>query len=331
MAPMIAATAHSGWQRLTPLLEAAGLSEPARAEAAHEEVEARLREADTPAALLFCTRPESLLIEAMEQDGDPAARLDAWLDSARTLLQAYRRNRRSAVIVDVDEALAAPDAFLDACARRFSLAVPETTPAPAQAEGEASTPDPVHALIAAQWAAASSDVAPLLEELEASRTPLAASSIQPATDSATAWQTYRELCGRAADESCVQDLQEENELLLLQLHQVQEELETYYLEAQDKEKKYQDLARAKSQLNERHNEVKKEKDELRKENRHLAKRRHELKKDIEKLEKEVARLARERDRARQQVQELKNSRSWKVTSPLRAVRGNSGTRPKAGA
>lgn len=297
MTPMIAATAHSGWQRLTPLLEAAGLSDPARAEAAHDEVEARLRGADTPTALLLCTRPERLLVQAMEQDEDPAARLDTWLDSARTFLQAYRRNRRNAVIVDVDEALAAPSAFLDTCARKFSLAVPETIPAPAQAEEQASTPDPVHALIAAQWVAADSDAVPLLEELEASRTPLAESGSQPHADAA--WQAYRETCSRAADESRVQDLQEENELLLLQLHQVQEELESYFLELRDEQAK---RTRAEETVKKRDQTIR---------NKNAA---------IDKKEEKYQHMLAQKKNLDRQLHALRHSRSWRMTAPIRALR-----------
>ena len=300
MAPTIAATAHSGWQRLVPLLEAAGLKDPPRAEAAYEEVEAQLREAHTPMALLFSTRPERVLTQAMEQGDDPAARLDAWVDSARTLLQAYRCNRRNAVIVDVDEAIAAPGEFLDACARRFSLAVPQTIPASAQAEQGEVPPDPVHALIAAQWVADSSSAVPLLEELDASRTPLTDLSILPGTDSASVWQAYREQCGRAADESRLQELKDENELLLLQLHQVQEELESYYIEAQDKEHERARLA-----------------DKL----EQLEKTSQEQTKEAERLSKELDRVRKDRDRVDSILKNMKASRSWRVTAPLRALTG----------
>ena len=300
MAPTIAATAHSGWQRLVPLLEAAGLQDPARAEATHEKIEARLRKADAPTALLFTTRPERLLAQAIEQDEDPAARLDAWIDSARTLLQAYRCNRRNAVIVDVDEAIAAPETFIDICARRFSLAVPKTIPAPAQAEKGEASQDPVHALIATQWVAASSNAVPLLEELDASRTPLTESGIPQAADVASAWQAYREVCARAANESRLQELQEENELLLLQLHQVQEELESYYLEARDKE---QERARLADKLEQ------------------SEKKRQEQTREVERLSKEVDRLRQDRDRVNGILKNMKASRSWRVTAPLRALTG----------
>lgn len=293
MAPIIAATAQSGWQRLIPLLQAAGLPDPVDAEVKPENLEARQREADPPAALLFYTRPEKILAHAMERDEDPAAALAEWSASAERVLQAYRRNRRNAMILDVEEAAVAPQAFLRALAERLQLSMPAEPPAAEQDETEGGPTDPVIALIATQWVTADPQVAPMFAELAASTLPLRHPASPQHGDCANVWQEYRTALQERRDDSRVQELQEENELLLLQLHQVQEELESYYLEAKDKEEQQRKAAE---------------------EAENLKKRRDELKRDNDSLQERVARLERN-------LSDIKNSASWKLTVPLRAVRG----------
>lgn len=76
----------------------------------------------------------------------------------------------------------------------------------------------------------------------------------------------------------LEELKEENELLLLQLHQVQEELESYYLTNLDLEKKASKQSK------------------LEKENRVLQQRAQVLS---------------------QKIDNMRHSKSWKLTKPLR--------------
>jgi chromosome segregation ATPase len=96
------------------------------------------------------------------------------------------------------------------------------------------------------------------------------------------------------------DLQEENELLLLQLHQVQEELEQYYLENLDHRKYREQVSKVREE------------------------KRHERTKHEDRLAKEKA--ARERDAKKHRIQMLKRdvrefetSNAWRLTAPLRFV------------
>lgn len=209
--------------------------------------------------LLFYTRPETAVVQAMQQGVDPIEALQHWQNNTQQLLAFYRRNRRKALLVDVSHALENPEFFVESCANTFSLEVnaaelPTLT---------TQHPSPLLQLIAEQLIAQGPKLSSLLAELEASSTALATdpqlcseydfsvlfqeyqlSGIQVSTlaeAQAAQAQQQAELAKLAAHaatlESSQQDTVQENELLLLQLHQVQEELEATFLTAQTAEQK----------------------------------------------------------------------------------------------
>lgn len=326
MEPIIAATVNSGWQRLKPILEAAGYPDPENAEASPDDLAARLGGEEAPAALLLWTRPEAVIEQAMVRNEDPAQALAEWIASARSLLHGYRRNRRKTLLVDVEHAVAAPDAFLRACADRLALTVPAETPALGEAPSDDTASDPVLRLIATQWAAATPEADELLEELEASAQPLAAACSTP-VDCAAAWQEYRTAQQERQDESRLRELQEENELLLLQLHQVQEELESYYLALQDERGKREETDQSLTSRNKKNKQLKKKLaardqtiNQLQKE---LSARDQAAKKrqaEIGKWEKRYQSIQARKERRDMQLQAMRQSRSWRITAPMRALR-----------
>ncbi|MDQ2070152.1 hypothetical protein [Natronospira bacteriovora] len=114
------------------------------------------------------------------------------------------------------------------------------------------------------------------------------------------------------------ELKEENELLLLQLHQVQEELESYYLELQD------EVGKRKAQ-----------EEKLAARDQTIKNKNWAIDKKEEKYQGMLAqkkRLDRELTRIREKNTAIQNSLSWKVTKPLRAIRRLTMRKPrKAGA
>ena len=255
---------------------------PAHAIGGIEAIEHWLKASDTTHLLAFQTPPETAIAEAIAQEGstlDDA--VDAWAESARKLLHAIRRNRKRTTLFEASAARANPGAFGEKVAEHLTLGVNKA--APQQSRDPESSRAALYRVIAAQAVAQSQDLQDLRDELEASAIPLAGAQAADAPD-----------CNQAlADLRKQQHLEEENELLLLQLHQVQEELETYYLENQ-----------------------KMNKDQ----------------KEIERLKGEVKRLAEQRDWAKHHMEKMKNSKSWKITAPLRGLRGGKGSaKPSAGA
>jgi hypothetical protein len=93
-------------------------------------------------------------------------------------------------------------------------------------------------------------------------------------------------------DATTKELSQENELLLLQLHQVQEELEKIFLQKQQLERQTHQLVE--TVKNEKNDELQQVKDEL--------------------LQKE-----RELEKLHQRDHKLKQSVSWKITSPIRAI------------
>ena len=240
-------------------------------------------------ALVLVEPPHTGLAAALgaNPSTDPAAWLAQWLEGARALLHAAQREPHRYVFIDVLEARAHPEALATLLGERFGLTGLPAWPAPP----EASALNLTLALLATSAVAARS----LLQGLRACCVPLGAEDAAPAPEeppppqalagrAILAVQAEREagvqhterlqaqLAQAQAQAQALQaDLQaaraqaqaaaEESELLLHQLHQVQEELE----------------------------------DQFR--NRHAAEQaRHELQQQVQALEPEAARL---REEARQ--------------------------------
>ena len=244
-----------------------------------------LAASDTVHLLLLHSRPETAIARAIS---DPVVALEdaveEWAEETENLLHVVRQNRKRATLFDADAATANPKAFRTACAEQLGLTSGEqgkegSEPASVSADGSAP-PGEIQRVIAAQAVAQSTRLQDLRDELEASSVPLETSRERQTVDCDAALRELREVNHQAEQTA------EENELLLLQLHQVQEELENYYLEAQEKAEEVQKLT----------------------------KRRNELKDEKKRLEKEKKRLEKV-------IADIKGSISWKLTAPLRAASG----------
>jgi hypothetical protein len=175
--------------------------------------------------LLVYSRPEYMIEAAAAAGGEIHAAIDAWVGEAREFLRCFRQDRVRVGLVHGPSIFEAPHKFCDLCEKRahtpVELAIERVT-AP-----EADTS--IAGVFAAQVVSGSVDVKDLAGELEAASSPLTQDPPRYVPDWGAAYEEIRDI----KNTQPLKELEEENELLLLQLHQVQEELESYYLEAME--------------------------------------------------------------------------------------------------
>jgi len=138
----------------------------------------------------------------------------------------------------------------------------------------------------------------------------------------------------------VQELEEENELLLKQLHQVQEELESQFQESREVRQMLDETKRAhqSAATDEEHGELRKQLDkkaleiktlhegkaktearikDLEEENELLLQQLHHVQEELESYFLSGTDARQELEEARATIEALCNSKSWKITRPLR--------------
>lgn len=239
--------------------------------------------------LLLYSRPEGVVAEAMEAGSDPLEVLNEWRKGAEHLMSVHRHNRRRSVLVNAQAMFTDTKPFIRICNDRFGLKINSPKP-----EYQDSPPvREIYKLIAAQLVYQTPGMEELLAEMEASSLLLTAPGDTSEIDCTEVYRDYRKLRNEA--EGTLQDLEKENELLLLQLHQVQEELESHYLQLQE--------------------EVEERKKE-----------REKAKKGIEQMEKKLAdhqRKLRDKEKAlskaRKRIEMIRTSTSWRLMGPLRVA------------
>ncbi|EGV28529.1 hypothetical protein ThidrDRAFT_3679 [Thiorhodococcus drewsii AZ1] len=206
--------------------------------------------------LLFYTAPETALIQALLRGDQPDDFLSGWRMAARHLIGFQRRYRRRALLLDADSARLDPQGMVEAV-RGLGLEL-------SLFDRESSAPSvelPLERMLVRRWLDMQPDLPLLQAELEAHALPLADRPPQPDPDPSQLVEHYlRERAQRSAErdvqerliaekeeglaqarerlstlEADYKDSKEENELLLLQLHQVQEELESQFLSAKEQE------------------------------------------------------------------------------------------------
>lgn len=223
--------------------------------------------------LLLVTRAETALAHALARGLDAQAYLESWLATNRQLLQFQRRHRKRTLMLDAEAAARNPDGFAGACeqfgiALPAHDALPPLQPASVALERFlarhiVSSSDTVRELeLELEACAVPLETAPVVEisgaqallayaDLKRENKSLAAElsqvqyeleSLCPNCDKLP--RAHREQQRLQADvakandtckefEQAHEELKQENELLLLQLHQVQEELERYFLKYQE--------------------------------------------------------------------------------------------------
>ena len=260
-------------------------------------------------ALVFWQAPAITLANAMAREQPPNEALAQWVGQAEQFLGVVRRNRRRITLVETTLAQSEPDAFIERLSERLAL----SWATPVELDARPQEHDPVDILIAERAVTSSTRARRLVQELQATSLPIAPDEyLLP--DPLTAWQAYHDQklkkenerlqndlkqlqeklkCCNQREEAQKQkesqqtrelaDLNEENELLLQQLHHVQEELEAYYLDGRDWDQKY-----------------------------------HKAEAARKKLEKHYNSAIQRANVLQQRIEKMRASRSWRITKPLRA-------------
>lgn len=208
--------------------------------------------------VLLYSRPEEDVAGFMQSEVDPSGgrAADLWLAYNTQLLRFYNRNRDRCLLVSRNTVLSEPLSLLSLCNERFALSL-QTDSSPSQTD--ALELDAIGFVLARSLLSDRDDVYRLFDEIQATAT-------QPDNEDSgdvvgAAWSAYRQVLKamttqqeQASRELADQRRQleeqsaeleryrSENELLLSQLHQVQEELEATFLDGREKQ------AEAKSRL-----------------------------------------------------------------------------------
>jgi hypothetical protein len=275
-----------------------------------ESLEQVMANLDDVALLLFYSRPEPFLVRAMSAETSASMALESWCTASRSMLEAIHRYRSRAVLFNAESALTSAAAFKEVCRERFRLEGRSEDKASVAAQEPMAD---IHRLIAAQMVVQSVDVQDLLDELEASAVPSDTLSVMPHVNCDDALAEWR---GQGESDQ----LKEENELLLLQLHQVQEELESYYLQLQEAEsklreadKKYGETKKKLGQTEKKLEASETNRGETAKKLRETGDKHKAARAWEEQLKREVA-------EAQDTLARLRQSRSWRITKPLRGIR-----------
>lgn len=251
----VGATPHSQWQALIPLLASLGWAEHQNANPEHWYRADPISTEPEDKHLLLHARPELAAAYAIDAGETPAEAAEAWRVAAEQLLNFYKRNRGTSVVMDVSSCLLEPETCAAALTQYLGLAAEGQIPEFALPE----KPNPVNQLLANQLIAQSDELSSLLAELEACTLPLGDSTfVSPSIHIAELYEELREAQPDRAQEQLEEgarlletqqrleteleqsrrdhaktkkvlaETREENELVLNQLFQVQEELERYH-------------------------------------------------------------------------------------------------------
>jgi len=219
--------------------------------------------------LLFYTHPESALACALQQKADPEEFIEAWQATSLQLLRFQRRNRHRSLLLDAEMAVQHPEALVNACQRiGLTLQLTDTPSSPT------TTTSTLERLLADQLLRDQPAIQNLQMELEASTLPLGETTTHEPPQPIEAYHHYQQWQAQlkqlthardeqtklAADhqvqltkakqtqvklETANKEAEQENELLLLQLHQIQEELETSFQQKQQLQTQIEQLSKEK--------------------------------------------------------------------------------------
>ncbi len=252
--------------------------------------------------VLLYAAPELSLARSLAAKGEVAEdlndRLASWRLKNSELLDFYSRNRDRSLLLNTYSLIRTPHRLGELLTDRFGLDLPD-----ANAANISAVDYPVSAMRAflARTRLDDSDAIALYEELETA-SDLPAESGHDRYEAERAWSEYRQLLESQAElHAKTGDLQKElakarqtgeeqtkeNELLLLQLHQVQEELENYYLRAQETENKVHQKAQALKAMEDRAKDNEKK---------------------LEQLQDDLDKTQRERDAARTQLRAAESAK-----------------------
>lgn len=190
--------------------------------------------------LLLHTPVDIALARALRQGVEPEKWVSSWEQASRYLMQFQQRQRRRALLLDADAAQQYPTVMFErvqSIGLTFSVSSPLTP----------VDPTPYRELSLERWLASHflADYPHLTEvqlEIEAYFHPLGEIIPPPPLDSAALLACYQQRHNAYKQQTQLANTaEEENELLLTQLHQVQEELEQYYLRYQALQKQQEPI------------------------------------------------------------------------------------------
>jgi len=253
-------------------------------------------------ALICYDTPERQIANCIGKDRAPSQALANWMNQIEALLELYREHYQRITLVGQQALHDKPKALFQHLSLRSGIALGRVTPEKSEvaAEFDQSTQhqSAMHRLLALQ-ALQHPPAQRLAEELEASSLPLLDSAElfdlldsthdilkqlpQGEAVAESEGEDYQELKAK------LEDVQQENDLVIEQLHKTQEELEQYILG------------------NKGGRRVEKLERDIQSKNEKLHNFSQKNKQLITKLKS-----------ARQELKDLRGSKSWKVTAPLRA-------------
>ncbi|NDY96289.1 hypothetical protein [Wenzhouxiangella limi] len=292
--------------------------------------------------LLLMRLPVVAVARRLGEGMAPKTALAQWLESAQPVLAVIRRHRRRVSLLFAEPALADTPALLDTVSQRLQLQLQEV---PAQAAAPA-LPSAVLRMMAENAIWQSSEARNLAAELTATALPLrsAQNILLPAIDQVFAEyrhsvdttsrveleKTRQKLQQVQHKAQTAEELKEENELLLTQLHQVQEELQSHFLQAKQSEEK---LAQAQKQYDQLRKQLESAGQEsgkndpalqdLQEENELLLQQLHHVQEELEHYYLQSTQQASpwqdtaELHAAHDTIRAIYNSYSWRLTRPLR--------------
>lgn len=241
--------------------------------------------------LLLCLSPAETLYRAMQGGVVPATALKGWLEQTRAMLQLNRGNRRKVRILDIQMAARHPRAFL----RRFNLPEDKSMIADLVPDRQ-SDKDAILQLMAMHTLLGDVQARALTGELAAASLSFSDAPDRGAENLDTAFLSYRES----------RQFQEQATLLQAQNRAVQTDmgaLGQHKLQLEQRlEQTSQGLESYRVQVNELRSEI------------------SELKGKVANKEAGLQQAGAQLIEHEQELHQLRASRSWRLTAPLRGIR-----------
>lgn len=184
------------------------------------------------------------LLNVSKKNANLETIIQNWINYHKELLRFYHSHKKKCILVSYQQCLAYPDKFIKICKKNLSFNLNKKTSF--QSDASVNKIQSIEQLLFYQTIKHYPEIDILFQELEASATPFCKQKKNKSVIKSNnkkqliiVWQEYRNLKKdhRKIEqyEQQTKELEIENELLLLQMHQVQEELELYFLKYQDLE------------------------------------------------------------------------------------------------
>lgn len=300
---------------------------------------------EMPAILLY-DRAQNSVLKGLGQGQGPMEALMGWRTVSEKCLARYRSNRRGTALLDVQSFEENPQSFLQALAKKFDWDLKDLdTVAVSQDVASETAQDEILRVIAAVAVSGDPQARRLEGELEAGSLWLdqANGPALKRADPELALSAYQKTQKRqSADiEAQLQAALLEKTAVMQQLMDTQEELEKFAISAGDQEKSsdrekdllMQQLSNTQSELETYFDELQKKQKQFGALERELQKKQEQLDGLEIELQSANEKAQREEEESRRkidtlndeilfkngEIEALRNSTSWKVTSPLRGV------------